>query len=127
MHLNIEKLSFISFLVTALEMKGKRVERPVLVKRSQNADICIPLKIKCIAFVIVTSIFDISSFSSPLCSVFSCAVGKTAPVSIGTDYFHVHLILRGTSEKDIYSAELFTRKIREEANLLLEEKLMNNK
>lgn len=43
MHLNIEKLSFISFLGTALEMKGKRVERPVLVKRSQNAGICIPL------------------------------------------------------------------------------------
>lgn len=84
MHLNIEKLSFISFLGIALEMKGKRVERPALVKRSQNAGICIPLKIKCIAFVIVASIFDTSSFSSPLCSVFSCAVGKTAPVSIGT-------------------------------------------
>lgn len=65
MHLNIEQPSIISFLGPALEMKGKRVERPGLVKRIKSADICIPLKIKCIAFVILGSIFDISFFLLP--------------------------------------------------------------
>lgn len=52
MHLNIEQPSIISFLGPALEMKAKGVEGPGPVKRFKSADICIPLKIKCIVFVI---------------------------------------------------------------------------
>lgn len=58
MHLNIEQLSIISFPGPALEMKGKQVERPGLVKRFKSADICIPLKIKCTAFVVIGLFFD---------------------------------------------------------------------
>ena len=91
MHLNIEQPSIISFLGPALEMKGKRVERPGLVKRFKSADICISLKSKCISFVIGGSVFDISFFLSPGCPAFRCVMGKTAPILMVTDYIYTSI------------------------------------
>lgn len=87
MHLNIEQPSIISFPGPALEMKGKRAERPGLVKRFKSADICISLKIKCIAFphrgLRVSS--TISLFLSTRRSAFRRVTGKTNPILMASN------------------------------------------
>lgn len=89
MHLNIEQPSIISSPGPALEMKGKRAERPGLVKRFKSADICISLKIKCIGFFHRGGGLRVSSTISLVLSTrrsaFRRVTGKTNPLLMATN------------------------------------------